>query len=142
MTEDASKPECGISKQIKITMEKEEDKSRNKSAHIASKEELKEKLAESLSPSPFRNEDPSKKEAKLEHLIASAPCTTKSIILYPFYGTEILGEGSFSAWKIALKDHIVHTLESICLIKKLDPVPSHIIEKKKLVIESLNSSII
>eukprot|EP01022_Parablepharisma_sp_SALTPOND_P014065 TRINITY_DN1893_c0_g1_i1.p2 TRINITY_DN1893_c0_g1~~TRINITY_DN1893_c0_g1_i1.p2 ORF type:complete len:570 (-),score=59.52 TRINITY_DN1893_c0_g1_i1:7307-9016(-) len=108
----------------------------------ATEEQLKEKLAESLSPSPFRNEDPNKREARLEQLVASAPCTTKTILFSPFYGSELTGEGSHRAWKIALKDHIVHTLESICLIKKLSPVPAHIIEKKKLPVEPCSTSTI
>ncbi len=99
-------------------------------------EQLKEKLAESLSPSPFRKEDPTKREARLEQLVASAPCTTKTILFSKFYGSEFMGEGSHRAWKIALKDHIVHTLESICLIKNLTPVPLHIVEKKKLPLEA------
>lgn len=104
-------------------------------------EELKEKLADSLSPSPFRNEDPSKREAKLEQLVSSVPCTTKTLLFSEFYGSEFTGEGGYSAWKIALKDHIVHTFESIALIKKLKPVPNHIIEKKKLPIKALDVSI-
>ena len=98
-------------------------------------------MAESLSPSPFKNEDPIKSEAQLEHLVASAPCTTKSIIFFPFYGAEMMGKEGYRVWKIALKDHIVHTLESICLIKNLNPVPIHIIEKKNLVVNSLDPSI-
>ena len=104
-----------------------------------SEQQLKEKLTDSLSPSPFRNEDPGKREVKLAQLVASAPCTTKSILFSKFYGSE-LGANDSRAWKIALKDHIVHTLESICLIKKLKPVPSHIIEKKKLPFEPKSSS--
>ena len=109
---------------------------------VLTEKELKKQLAESLSPSPFRNEDPNKCEERLEYLIASAPGTTKNIIFFPFYGDEMMGEGSHRVWKIALKDHIVHTLESICLIKKLIPVPVHIIEKRKVTIESLDPSII
>ena len=116
-------------------------KAESKASTASTEQELKERLAESLSPSPFRNEDPDKREARLEHLIASAPCTTKNLIFSPFYGNEIMNEGSHRAWKIALKDHIVHTLESICLIKKLNPVPLHIIEKRKANIKSLNTSI-
>ena len=52
-----------------------------------------------------------------------------------FYETEVIGEEGDRAWKIALKDHITQTLESICLIKKLSPVPPHIIEKKRLPID-------
>ena len=120
---------------------KEEEKPRSKSGQVSTGEELKRKLAESLSPSPFKNEDPIKREAQLEHLVASAPCTTKSIIFFPFYGAEMMGKEGYRVWKIALKDHIVHTLESICLIKNLNPVPIHIIEKKKLVVNSLDPSI-
>eukprot|EP00826_Nyctotherus_ovalis_P065420 TRINITY_DN9620_c0_g2_i1.p1 TRINITY_DN9620_c0_g2~~TRINITY_DN9620_c0_g2_i1.p1 ORF type:complete len:505 (+),score=102.93 TRINITY_DN9620_c0_g2_i1:207-1721(+) len=99
---------------------------------FSTEENLKEKLEESLSPSPFRNEDPSVREKQLDNLVASSPSTTKTILLYPFYGTEQMGEGGHRVWKIALKDHIVNTLESICLIKNLPPVPNHIIEKRKL----------
>jgi Dullard-like phosphatase family protein len=95
-------------------------------------EYLKKKFAAALSPSPFRNEDPSEREARLDQLIASNPSNTKAILFYPFYGTEQMGAMSHRAWKIALKDHIVQTLESICLIKKLFSVPAHIIEKKML----------
>jgi len=98
-------------------------------------QQLQNILTESLSPSPFRNEDPTKREARLEHLVTSAPCTTKSILFSTFYGSEFMGEDSHRAWKIALKDHIVHTLESICMIKNLSPVPLHIIEKKKLPVD-------
>jgi Dullard-like phosphatase family protein len=95
---------------------------------LSTEEQLKKRLADSLSPSPFRNEDQSKKEAKLDQLVALNPSTQTM----KFYEGEMLGQGGYRAWKLALKDHIVHTFESICLIKKLDPVPSHIIEKKIL----------
>lgn len=108
---------------------------------MTTEEERKELLTGFLSPSPFRNEDPNKREVRLDHLITSAPCPTKKIIFSPFYGSEMMGEQGHRAWKIALKDHIVHTFESISLIKKLSPVPLQIIENKKQVIESLNSSI-
>lgn len=113
-------------------LEMEKRRSTTDSEAVSSEEQLKEKLAESLSPSPFRNEDPSEREARLDQLVASSPSDTKTILFYPFYGTEQMGSRSHRAWKIALKDHIVHTLESICLIKKLTPVPNHIIEKKML----------
>jgi hypothetical protein len=102
-------------------------------------EERKDLLTEFLSPSPFRNEDPNKREVHLDHLITSAPCPTKKIIFSTFYDSEITGEGSHHAWKIALKDYIVHTFKSICLIKKLYPVPLQMIENKKQNIESLNN---
>eukprot|EP00826_Nyctotherus_ovalis_P045014 TRINITY_DN4920_c0_g6_i1.p1 TRINITY_DN4920_c0_g6~~TRINITY_DN4920_c0_g6_i1.p1 ORF type:complete len:237 (-),score=65.71 TRINITY_DN4920_c0_g6_i1:849-1559(-) len=102
--------------------------------------DLREKLASSLSPSPFRNKDPLRREEKLEQLIASAPNKTKSILLSPFYGNELKGKDSHRAWKIALKDHIVNTFESICLIKKLGPVPNELIEKKKNNIKEVSKS--
>ena len=105
-----------------------------------SEAQLKEKLTESLSPSPFRNEDPGAREEKLERLVASTACPTKMILFSPFYGSELTTTSSHHAWKIALKDHIVHTIESICLIKKLKPVPSHILEKKRLPLEENKSS--
>ncbi len=98
-------------------------------------DQLKKKLTLSLSPSPFRNEDPGKREAKLDQLVTSAPGMAKGILFSQFYGSELADNDSHRAWKIALKDHIVHTFESICLIKKLKPVPPHIIEKKKLPLE-------
>lgn len=115
---------------------KDADLFRTTSVHdlevLASEEELKKRLADSLSPSPFRNEDPNEREAKLEQLVASTSCPTKSILFSQFYKKELMGEGGHRAWKIALKEHIVHTFESISLIKKLNPVPGHIIEKKRL----------
>eukprot|EP00826_Nyctotherus_ovalis_P057436 TRINITY_DN7849_c0_g1_i2.p1 TRINITY_DN7849_c0_g1~~TRINITY_DN7849_c0_g1_i2.p1 ORF type:complete len:498 (-),score=152.55 TRINITY_DN7849_c0_g1_i2:110-1603(-) len=119
-------------KSYSVNQEIEKRRSTTDSKAVLSEEELKEKLAASLSPSPFRNEDPSKKEERLEKLVASSPPTTKAILFYPFYGTEQMGAKNHHAWKIALKDHIVHTFESISLIKKLRPVPAYIIEKKKL----------
>jgi len=95
-------------------------------------EHLKKKFAAGLSPSPFRNEGPSEREARLDQLIASNPPNTKTILFYPFYGTEQIGAMSHRAWKLAFKDYIVQTLESICLIKRLSPVPAHIIEKKMI----------
>eukprot|EP00826_Nyctotherus_ovalis_P048264 TRINITY_DN5661_c0_g1_i14.p1 TRINITY_DN5661_c0_g1~~TRINITY_DN5661_c0_g1_i14.p1 ORF type:complete len:507 (+),score=123.59 TRINITY_DN5661_c0_g1_i14:267-1787(+) len=92
-------------------------------------EQLKKRLADSLSPSPFRDEDPSRREAKLDRLVAVNSCSAQSL---KFYEKEMMGEGGHRAWKIALKDHIVHTFESICLIKNSTPVPMHIIEKKLL----------
>ena len=101
------------------------------SEELKAEKKLKEKLTESLSPSPFRGEDPKQQEAKLDQLVVSVPCTTKTILSSHFYGLELMGKDGHRAWKIALKDHIVHALESICLIKKLSPVPMHISEKKK-----------
>jgi len=107
---------------------------------LSTDEERKDLLTGFLSPSPFRNEDPNKREVRLDHLITSAPCPTKKIIFSTFYDTEITRIGSHRVWKIALKDYIVHTFESICLIKNLCPLPLKVIESKKQNIESLNSS--
>lgn len=106
-----------------------------------SEAQLKQILTQSLSPSPFRNEDPGQREAKLDHLVSSAPGTAKGILFSTFYGSELAENDSHRAWKIALKDHIVNTFESICLIKKLKPVPSSIIEKKKLTVDNTKPSI-
>lgn len=121
-----------------VKMEDQANSSKLKDQH--GEKDLREKLASSLSPSPFRNEDPLRREEKLEQLIASAPSTTKSILLSPFYGSELKGKGSHHAWKIALKDHIVNTFESISLIKKLGPVPNELIEKKRKGVEQLARS--
>ena len=103
---------------------------------INTQDNLKKRLADSLSPSPFRNEDPDKQEEKLKQLVLSDMPKTKNILFSQFYGEELTGEGGHRDWKIALKDHIVHTFESICLIKKLTPVPYHIVEKKMLPVEN------
>ena len=107
--------------------------------NISNSEELKEKLTASLSPSPFRDDDPFTREVKLEQFMG-AGATAKNLIFTPFYGTELSEESGHHAWKIALKDHIVHTLESICIIKKLKPVPSEMIEKKRLPLDTKPSS--
>ena len=106
---------------------------------LSNAEELKEKLTASLSPSPFRDDDPFAREAKLDQLMG-AGTTTKNLIFSPFYSSELAEENGHHAWKIALKDHIVHTLESICIIKKLKPVPSEMIEKKRLPLDPKPSS--
>lgn len=93
---------------------------------------LADQLTESLSPSPFRNEDPGTREEKLRRLVSAPADATKNILFSSFYAGA-LGDGtSCHAWKIAMKDHIVNTLESISLIRKLKPVPSQLLEKKRL----------
>lgn len=119
-------------KSYSVNQEIEKRRSTTDSEAGSKEEELREKLAESLSPSPFRNEDPSKREQRLDKLVASSPPTTKAILFHSFYGTEQMGAKNHHAWKLALKDYIVHTFESISLIRKLTPVPSQIIEKRKL----------
>ncbi len=104
-----------------------------------SDEQLKKKLTQSLSPSPFRYDDPGRREAKLDHLVTSVP-GTKGILFSNFYGSELAEKDSHRAWKIALKDHIVNTFESICLIQKLKPVPAYIVEKKRLPPEAGSTS--
>eukprot|EP00826_Nyctotherus_ovalis_P043041 TRINITY_DN4501_c0_g2_i10.p1 TRINITY_DN4501_c0_g2~~TRINITY_DN4501_c0_g2_i10.p1 ORF type:complete len:266 (+),score=43.87 TRINITY_DN4501_c0_g2_i10:40-837(+) len=96
------------------------------------KRDLRDKLADSLSPSPFRREDSEKRTVKLEQLVASAPCTTKILLSSSFYNAELTGDNGHRAWKIALKDYIANTLEAICIIKRLSPVPLQIIEKRRL----------
>ena len=98
-------------------------------------ERLREKLSDSLSPSPFRCEDPSASDATLEELVVASASPTKNLIFSQFYGSEMSAVGSHKQLKKALKDHIIHTLESICLIKKLQPVPSQIVSKKTLPVE-------
>eukprot|EP00826_Nyctotherus_ovalis_P037188 TRINITY_DN3378_c0_g1_i11.p1 TRINITY_DN3378_c0_g1~~TRINITY_DN3378_c0_g1_i11.p1 ORF type:complete len:388 (+),score=57.05 TRINITY_DN3378_c0_g1_i11:24-1166(+) len=98
---------------------------------------VEETLTEFLSPSPFRNEDPDRREEILNHLVAFTPGKTRKMIFSQFYGSEMMGEESHRVWKIALKHHIVHTFESICLIKRLSPLPLQIIESKKQTITSL-----
>jgi len=92
---------------------------------------LKDKLTESLSPSPFRNQDPRKNEKNFERLVANSS-TTKNLLFTEFYGSVLSEQNSHHVWKIALKDHIVHTMESMCIIKNLNPVPAHIRDKKML----------
>jgi hypothetical protein len=103
----------------------------NSLAFPVSEEDLKEKLAHVLSPSPFNKEDPGTHEATLDQYVASSEGSSKNFLFSQFYGSELMGSNP-KAWKRALKDHIVHTLESICIIKKLDGVPNSIIEKKKV----------
>ncbi len=88
---------------------------------FSEEQRLKVKLSEALSPSPFRREDPEARDATLERLV-SAASPTKGFLFSQFYGTEI-DAGSNSQWKLALKDYILHTLESICLIKKVGTAP-------------------
>jgi hypothetical protein len=121
-----------MQKSSNASQEVTKSRSTTDSESITTEDNLKDKLAASLSPSPFRDEDPNMREARLDHLVASSPSTTKTILFYPFYGTEQMGEANHHAWKIALKDHIVHTLESICLINNLNTVPEHSIEKRML----------
>lgn len=59
-------------------------------------ERLKEKLSDSLSPSPFRNETAGEQEEKLEQLVASSAQITKGILSSPFYGSEMAPGGSLS----------------------------------------------
>jgi len=120
-----------VQKSYNVTQDVNKSRSTTDSELAITDKYLKEKLAASLSPSPFRNEDPNMTEARLDHLIASSLSTTKTILFYPFYenGIEQMAKANHRAWKIALKDHIVHTLESICLIKNLSTVPAHSIEK-------------
>ena len=98
--------------------------------------DLKQQLADSLSPSPFRNENPCTKEKRLGQFVASIERSTKNILFSKFYGNELNQGNSYHAWKIALKDHIVHTLESMTIVKMLKPVPSHILDKKMLPAET------
>lgn len=93
---------------------------------------LREELTESLSPSPFKKNDPGEQEEKLEQLVASQAPITKNILCSPFYDNDVKAGKGHNAWTKALKEHIVQTLESICIIKKLKPVPFDLIEKKKL----------
>jgi len=82
-------------------------------------ETLKNKLTSSLSPSPFKISDPLSKDAEIQELVSSEAAPAKKIIFSQFYDSEINSEGSYFKWKIAMKDHILHTLESISLINEL-----------------------
>jgi hypothetical protein len=97
---------------------------------VASPESVKQMLADSLSPSPFQKDYLCAEETKLEQLIAAAS-PTKRLLFSPFYGSEVAAGTNTKMWKKALKEHFVHTLESICLIKKFKPLPSEIIESKR-----------
>lgn len=108
-------------------------------SHAATAEET---LTQFLSPSPFRNEDPHRDEQILDRLITFTPGKTKKMIFSQFYGSEAAGEESHRLWKIARKHHIVHTFESICLIKRFSPVPLQIIEAKKQTITSLTGALL
>ena len=98
---------------------------------------LKEQLTASLSPSPFKEVDQTNQEAGLKQLAASSETT--GLLLSPFYKTEISQESS-SSWKKALKDYILHTLQTICIIKKLKEVPTNLLEKKSVKLEKKTGS--
>jgi len=99
--------------------------------------ELQDKLTASLSPSPFISVGGSEEEAGLDQLVAASK---GDFILTPFYGREIMS-GSAKHWKKALKDHILHTLQSICIIKKLKPIPSELLLKKSVTLSNSSGSI-
>jgi hypothetical protein len=98
--------------------------------------ELKNKLADSLSPSPFRREDESKRDAKLEQVVASVPCTTKTLLSSPFYVAELMGYNGHRAWnEYILKMNVEmedSTLEALSIIKRLCSVSEKIIERRCL----------
>ena len=72
-----------------------------------------------------------------KQLVASAE--TKNLLLSPFYGTDMGTENS-GVWKKALKDYIQHTLQSICIIKRLKQVPSGLIASKSVTLQPLKAS--
>lgn len=114
-------------------MDKEAPKKSSFAAEIENKENeerLKGILQDSLSPSPFENENWVKEEETLNELISSAETTAKNILFSSFYQYELGGGSSHHSWKKALKQHIVQTLESICILKKLKEIPLAEIEKK------------
>lgn len=97
-----------------------------------SSSELRAKLTDSLSPSPFATLNSSEDEAGLEQLAAAATDSTKRpFFLAPFYGSEA---ANIKLWRKALNDHILHTLQSICIIKKLKSVPQELLAKKTIVL--------
>jgi len=104
--------------------------------------DLKGKLADSLSPSPFRREDVSKRDAKLEEFVASAPCTTRTLLSSTFYDGELMGDNGHRVWKIALKDYIANTLEALSIIKLLEPVPVKSIEKRRISIDTKGKKLV
>jgi hypothetical protein len=94
---------------------------------------LKTSLTESLSPSIFGHENPNLQEdEKLEQFISSQESVAKSIFLSPFYVSGIVGSSNRKSWKKILKQHIVQTYESLCIIKKLKPIANSLIEEKML----------
>ena len=94
--------------------------------------DLKEKLTESLSPSPFKELNQECQENGLKQLVASAE--TKHLLLSPIYDS-VAGVENSKYWKKALKDHILHTLQSLCLIKKLNEVPAKLLASKSVKLE-------
>lgn len=82
---------------------------------------LKSKLVQSLSPLPFACVNNSGAERVVEKLVVSG---RKPLL--------ILSHGNTNTLRKALKDHILHILQSICLIKQLQPIPAPLLDKKKV----------
>ncbi len=98
---------------------------------------LRDQLAASLSPSPFREVNQKTQEDGIKQLVASSE--TKHLLLSSFYCPEAGAENS-ATWKKALKDYIFHTLQSICIIKKLKEVPATLLARKAIKLDPISAN--
>jgi len=105
---------------------------------LQTKNELKDKLSDSLSPSPFKEVNQQNQENSLKQLVSCVKA--KSLLLSPIYGSEVGNENS-NNWKKALKDYILHMLQSIGIIKKLSEVPSKLLASKSVKLDKNSESI-
>lgn len=89
---------------------------------------LKKELSASLSPSPFKETE--MKDSELEEMVSS-----NKVLFTPFFTS---GQSPMqSLKKKAMQDHILHALQSVCIIKKLEPISESDIEKHKVVLPPL-----
>lgn len=108
----------------------------------AKNNELKAKLTDSLSPSPFATVNSYEPDPNLEQLAAAATdsAARRPFFLAPFYGS-VNTPDNIKLWRKALNEHILHILQSICIIKKLKAVPQELLLKKSVVLsKSADSS--
>ena len=91
---------------------------------------LKQKLAESLSPAPFVCVNNPDTERAVDILMTS----TNDSMLNPYYGKNNL-------LRKALRNHILHILQSICIIKRLKPIPKELLAKKTIYLPKNEASI-
>ena len=96
---------------------------------------LEEELSKSLSPSPFSMVDNDQSECMLKELVNSDNKTLLSI----FYEKNINTESS-QHWRKVFNDHIFFTLQSICIIKKLKPIPEDLLARKSISLSPITNS--
>jgi len=107
---------------------------------LARAAELTKKLNESKSPNPISGSENIDSEKIMEEMVTSAKKEDHPLISH-FYGKDIATCSTNKQWRIALKNYISQTLHSICLIKKLTPVPLELIYKKSLTLPLPSDSI-